>query len=153
MSPIIHQIAATGVEEEFHTVDLATRRLTAQADRLMEQLPAGSFSLELQRSVLEANSRPWNGLTDLAGDIAALRQAAIAAAEPLGLGIVPPAPCPSGRRNPRHPDMAAGHRACPCHRQRDPNRPPGRRSPGRNGQAQITDDLLALLCDCQTPLG
>jgi len=85
---IIHQIAAAGVEEEFHTVDLATRRLTAQADRLMEQLPAGSFSLELQRSVLEANSRPWDGLTDLAEDIAALRQAAIAAAEPLGLGIV-----------------------------------------------------------------
>jgi glutamate---cysteine ligase / carboxylate-amine ligase len=82
------QIVATGVEEEFHTVDLATRRLTAQADRLMEQLPAGRFSSELQRSVLEANSRPWASLTDLAGDIAGLRQAAIAAAEPLGLGIV-----------------------------------------------------------------
>jgi carboxylate-amine ligase len=89
MYPAIHdQIVAAGVEEEFHTVDLATRRLTAQADRLTEQLPAGSFSSELQRSVLEANSRPWVSLADLAGDIAALRQAAIAAAEPLGLGIV-----------------------------------------------------------------
>jgi glutamate---cysteine ligase / carboxylate-amine ligase len=89
MCPAIHdQIVAAGVEEEFHTVDLATRRLTAQADRLTEQLPAGSFSSELQRSVLEANSRPWVSLADLAGDIAALRQAAIAAAEPLGLGIV-----------------------------------------------------------------
>ena len=42
MSPIIHQIAATGAEEEFHTVDLATVRLTGQAGRLMEQVPAGS---------------------------------------------------------------------------------------------------------------
>jgi carboxylate-amine ligase len=83
-----HQIVAAGVEEEFHIVDLATRRLAGQAGSLMEQLPAGSFSFELQRSVLEANSRPWTSLTDLAGDIAALRQAAIAAAEPLGLGIV-----------------------------------------------------------------
>ena len=57
MYPAIHHpTVAAGVEEEFHTVDLATRRLTAQADRLMEQLPAGSFSSELQRSVLEANS-------------------------------------------------------------------------------------------------
>jgi carboxylate-amine ligase len=79
---------AAGVEEEFHIVDLATRRLTGQADRLMGELPADRFSWEMQRSVLEANSRPWAGLTELAGDIAALRQAAIAAAEPLGLGIV-----------------------------------------------------------------
>ena len=89
MYPTIHQqIAAAGVEEEFHTVDLATRRLTGQAGRLMEQLAAGSFSSELQQSVLEANSRPWVRLADLAEDIAALRQAAVAAAESLGLGIV-----------------------------------------------------------------
>jgi glutamate---cysteine ligase / carboxylate-amine ligase len=89
MHPAIdHQIVTAGVEEEFHIVDLATRRLAAQADKLMERLPDGSFSWELQRSVLEANSRPWADLTDLAEDIAALRRAAIAAAEPLGLGIV-----------------------------------------------------------------
>jgi carboxylate-amine ligase len=89
MHPTIHHpIATAGVEEEFHIVDLATRRLTDQADKLMERLPGGSFSWELQRSVLEANSRPWAGLADLAEDLAALRHAAIAAAEPLGLGIV-----------------------------------------------------------------
>jgi carboxylate-amine ligase len=89
MCPAIHQpVVAAGVEEEFHVVDLATGRLTGQAGRLMGQLPARSFSSELQRSVLEANSRPWAGLTDLAADVAALRQAAIGAAEPLGLGIV-----------------------------------------------------------------
>src|SRR5947207_10265396 len=69
-------------------VDLATRGLTGQADRLMKELPAGRFSWEMQRSVLEANSRPWAGLADLAGDLAGLRQAAVAAAGPLGLGIV-----------------------------------------------------------------
>ena len=94
MYPAAHQaIAAVGVEEEFHVVDLATRRLTAQPGRLMEQLAAGSFCAELQRSMLEANSRPWTSLTGLAQDIAELRQAAIKAAEPLGLGIVAAARC------------------------------------------------------------
>jgi glutamate---cysteine ligase / carboxylate-amine ligase len=79
---------AAGVEEEFHTVDLATRRLTARAGRLVEQLPAGRFSSELQRSVLAANSRPHLRLADLAADIAALRRAAITVAQSLGLGIV-----------------------------------------------------------------
>ena len=86
-SPADYPVVAAGVEEEFHIADLATRRLTAQADRLMGHLPAGSFSPELQRSVLEANSRPWVRLADLAADLAALRRAAVAAAEPLGLGI------------------------------------------------------------------
>jgi gamma-glutamyl:cysteine ligase YbdK (ATP-grasp superfamily) len=67
MPATIHrQIVTVGVEEEFHIVDLATRQLTAQADKLMERLPDGSFSWELQGSVLEANSRPWAGLLDLA---------------------------------------------------------------------------------------
>src|SRR5690348_5190082 len=79
---------AAGVEEEFHVVDLATRRLDARADSLIEQLPPDRFSCELQRSVLEANSRPHIRLDDLAADIAALRRVAIGAAEPLGLGIV-----------------------------------------------------------------
>ena len=89
MRSAIHpRLVAAGVEEEFHIVDRATRRLTGQADRLMGQLPADRFSREMQRSVVEANSRPWGGLTELAEDIAGLRQAAIAAAEPFGLGIV-----------------------------------------------------------------
>ena len=111
MHRTIHQqIVAVGVEEEFHTVDLATRRLTAQADRLMGQLPAGSFSSELQRSAIEANSRPWAGLTDLAEDLAKLRQTAIAAAEPFGLGIVAagtvPSPTLTRSRSARIRDMS-----------------------------------------------
>src|SRR5690348_16880502 len=87
-SAIHSRLVAAGVEEEFHIVDLATRRLTGQADKLMRQLPGDRFSSDLQRSVVEANSRPWAGLAELAEDIAGLRQAAIAAAEPVGLGIV-----------------------------------------------------------------
>ena len=89
MHSAIHpRLVAAGVEEEFHIVDLATRRLTGRADELMARLPAGRFSSEMQRSVLEANSRPWADLTELAEDIAGLRQEAVAAAESLGLGIV-----------------------------------------------------------------
>ena len=82
------ETVAVGVEEEFHVVDLSTRRLTGQAGGLVEQLPASSFSFELKRSVLEANSRPHLRLADLAADITALRRAAIAVAQPLGLGVV-----------------------------------------------------------------
>src|SRR2546429_1778701 len=100
-SAIHSRLVAAGVEEEFHIVDLATRGLTGQADRLMGQLPADRFSWEMQRSVVEANSRPWAGLAELAGDIAGLRQAAIAAPPPLGLGNVGArAGAPAGPRTP-----------------------------------------------------
>ncbi|MCW2912126.1 MAG: hypothetical protein JWN52_194 [Actinomycetia bacterium] len=79
---------AVGVEEEFHTVDLETRRLMPRADSLLQQLPADRFSGELQRSVVETNSRPFVRLVDLVEDLAALRRGVVAAAEPLGLGIV-----------------------------------------------------------------
>jgi len=54
--PLLPDSVAAGLEEEFHIVHLRTRRLTAQADSLVEQLPAGRFGSEFQRSVLEANS-------------------------------------------------------------------------------------------------
>jgi carboxylate-amine ligase len=77
-----------GVEEEFHTVGLGTRRLTAQGGRVLEQLPAGSFCEELQQTMVEANSSPHARLDNLAVDLAALRLAAIDAAARCGLGIV-----------------------------------------------------------------
>ena len=79
---------AVGVEEEFHTVDLDGRQLMPQAGSLLKRLPADRFRAELQRSVVETNSRPYVHLIDLAEDLAALRRSVIAAAEPLGLGIV-----------------------------------------------------------------
>jgi glutamate---cysteine ligase / carboxylate-amine ligase len=79
---------AVGVEEEFHTVDLQRRQLLPQAGSLLKQLPADRFGAELQRSVVETNSRPYVRLIDLAEDLAALRRSVVAAAHPLGLGIV-----------------------------------------------------------------
>jgi carboxylate-amine ligase len=79
---------AVGIEEEFHVVGLRTRRLAAQAGRILDQLPAGSFTSELHQSVVEANSRPHIRLADLADDIATLRRAAIDTAQDLELGLV-----------------------------------------------------------------
>ena len=81
-------LVAIGVEEEFHTVDLETRRLIPRADSLLAQLPRDRFGAELQRSVVETNSRPYVRLIDLAEDLAALRRGVVAAAEGLGMGIV-----------------------------------------------------------------
>jgi carboxylate-amine ligase len=81
-------LVAIGVEEEFHTVDLETRRLIPRADSLLAQLPQERFGAELQRSVVETNSRPFVRLIDLAEDLAALRRSVVSAAEGLGMGIV-----------------------------------------------------------------
>src|SRR4051812_93843 len=81
-------LVAIGVEEEFHTIDLETRRLIPRADSLLAQLPRERFGTELQRSVVETNSRPYVRLIDLAEDLAALRRGVVAAAEGLGMGIV-----------------------------------------------------------------
>ncbi|MGS2642927.1 glutamate--cysteine ligase [Streptosporangium sp. LJ11] len=79
---------AVGVEEEFHVVDVDTRHLVPRAGVLLEQLPAERFTHELQRSVVEANSRPFMHLEDLGHDLTALRRTVIQAADGLGLGIV-----------------------------------------------------------------
>ncbi|GAB3654359.1 hypothetical protein GCM10027589_13010 [Actinocorallia lasiicapitis] len=79
---------AVGVEEEFHTVDLVSRRLVPKADRLLGVLPGERFAGELQRSVVETNSRPFVRIADLVEDLAALRRAVVAEAERFGLGIV-----------------------------------------------------------------
>ncbi|ROO85826.1 carboxylate-amine ligase [Actinocorallia herbida] len=79
---------AVGVEEEFHLVDLRTRRLVPRADAVLERLQAERFSTELQRSVVETNSRPFVSLADLAEDLAALRRGVVEQAEGAGLGAV-----------------------------------------------------------------
>ncbi|MCW2945134.1 MAG: hypothetical protein JWR24_1851 [Actinoallomurus sp.] len=86
--PERQEFPAIGVEEEFHTVGLETRRLMPRADSLLAQLPPDRFGAELQRSVVETNSRPYVRLVDLAEDLAALRRRVVEAAAGLGLGIV-----------------------------------------------------------------
>ncbi|MGA5758684.1 glutamate--cysteine ligase [Nonomuraea bangladeshensis] len=77
-----------GVEEEFHVVDLRTRHLAARSGLLLEALPPARFTHELQRSMVESNSLPFRGLTDLAGDLCGMRTALVREAEALGLGVV-----------------------------------------------------------------
>ena len=111
------EAATVGVEEEFHTVGLRTRRLTAEGGRVLEQLPAGSFTEELHQTMVEANSSPHVRLADLAADLAGLRRAAIDAAGRCGLGIVAAGTVPiadqgTGRltANPRYEHMRGEYR-------------------------------------------
>jgi carboxylate-amine ligase len=78
-----------GVEEEFHLVDLLTRRPVPSAARLLQALPEGdSFHPELQRSVIETNSAPWDSLGDLRTELAELRATLISTANAQGVGVV-----------------------------------------------------------------
>ncbi|WP_246649636.1 carboxylate-amine ligase [Nonomuraea coxensis] len=77
-----------GVEEEFHVVDLRTRHLAARSGLLLEALPPARFTHELQRSMVESNSLPFRGLTELAGDLCGMRATLVREAEALGLGVV-----------------------------------------------------------------
>lgn len=76
-----------GVEEEFHLVDLKTRRLTARAPELLGEL-SDSFVAELQRCVIELNSGVVNTLDGLRADLQGHRQVLVDAAAKLGMGVV-----------------------------------------------------------------
>ncbi|WP_239309350.1 MULTISPECIES: carboxylate--amine ligase/circularly permuted type 2 ATP-grasp protein [unclassified Frankia] len=80
------RIAAVGVEEEFHILDLASRQLVPRASAILDRLPADRFAAELLKSVVETNSRPCTDLADLRADLLDLRRELASVAEPLGLG-------------------------------------------------------------------
>jgi len=77
-----------GVEEEFHVVDLETRRVCARGADVLAGLPPGSFTTELQRSVVETNTQPVVGLQALRDEMWHQRGQLSSAAERLELGIV-----------------------------------------------------------------
>lgn len=78
-----------GVEEEFHLVDLASRRLTPRASELLERLSGarGTYAAELQQSVVETNSAVHTSLEQLRGDLVGSRKDLIVRAESLGIGV------------------------------------------------------------------
>ncbi len=76
-----------GVEEEFHLVDLRTRRLTARAPELLAEL-SDSFVAELQRCVVEMNSSVVDTLVGLRADLQSHRAILVDAAAKLGIGVV-----------------------------------------------------------------
>ncbi|HTU57810.1 MAG TPA: YbdK family carboxylate-amine ligase, partial [Polyangiales bacterium] len=78
-----------GIEEEFHLVDLRSRRLTPRAAELLNALKhcSGTFAAELQQTVIETNSDVTSSLTALRENLVALRAELVRAARPLGVGI------------------------------------------------------------------
>jgi carboxylate-amine ligase len=76
-----------GVEEEFHLVDLKTRRLTARAPELLGVL-SDSYVAELQRCVVEMNSGVVDTLDGLRADLQSHRKVLVDAAAKLGMGVV-----------------------------------------------------------------
>ena len=77
-----------GVEEEFHVVDLGTRRASARGPELLAHLPNPSFVAELQRSIVETNTLPCITLDDLRRDVLRQRHQLITTAEQIGLGLL-----------------------------------------------------------------
>lgn len=78
-----------GIEEEFHLVDLRSRRLTPRATELLHALEhcRGTFAAELQQTVIETNSEVTSSLSALRANLVALRAELVNAARPLGVGI------------------------------------------------------------------
>ncbi len=76
-----------GVEEEFHLVDLRTRRLTTRAPELLAKLPE-DYVAELQSCVVETNSGVVGDLDALRADLLHHRRLLVDAAEEIGVGVV-----------------------------------------------------------------
>lgn len=77
-----------GVEEEFHLVDVRTRRLAPRAPELLKLIPRGNIVPEFQRCVVEVNTRVVCTLDDLRRDLVEWRSQLMTGAAGLGLGIV-----------------------------------------------------------------
>ena len=76
-----------GIEEEFHVVDLTTRRLATRAPELLQVL-SDSYVAELQSCVVETNGSVVSTLSDLRADLTARRRVLVDTAATLGLGVV-----------------------------------------------------------------
>ena len=77
-----------GVEEEFHVVDLTTRRSAPEVDALLAELDGEEFTPELQRSLVETNTPVCRTLDELRGHLRRLRAKLETAAGRHGLGVV-----------------------------------------------------------------
>jgi glutamate---cysteine ligase / carboxylate-amine ligase len=86
---VVDQARSIGIEEEFHLVDLRTRRLTPRAPELLEALPdTGGYVEELQRCVIEVNSGVFTTLASLRSDLREHRTVLSREAGKLGIGVV-----------------------------------------------------------------
>jgi carboxylate-amine ligase len=115
-----------GIEEEFHLVDLGTRRLTPRAADVLAELggptstrvssrSSGGYAPELQQSVVETNSAVTTSLAELRKHLVCLRAELCQTAERLGVGVAAAGTMPLGAPlvltdNPRFRRMLADYR-------------------------------------------
>ncbi len=104
-----------GAEEEFHLVDLKTRRLTARAPELLAELNE-NYVAELQRCVVETNTQVVDSLEGLRAEIIRHRKLLVEIATELGIGIVAAGAVPLSvpaemqvTRTPRYRQMLADY--------------------------------------------
>jgi carboxylate-amine ligase len=78
-----------GVEEEFHLVDLRSRRLTPRAGEVLAALAGakGTYAAELQQTTVETNTSVAASLDELRRELVSLRQELAEACEALGVAI------------------------------------------------------------------
>src|SRR5919107_3530577 len=77
-----------GVEEEFHVVDLETRRSAPEVEALLSDLDGDEFAPELQLSLVETNTPVCRTLDEVREHLRRLRARLASAGAPRGLGVV-----------------------------------------------------------------
>src|ERR1700731_1095921 len=104
-----------GAEEEFHLVDLKTRRLTARAPELLTKLTE-QYVAELQRCVVETNTPVVDSLDGLRDELGRHRRVLVETAAALGIGVVAAGAVPLSvpaemqvTRTPRYRQMLADY--------------------------------------------
>ncbi|WP_030348969.1 carboxylate-amine ligase [Streptomyces sp. NRRL S-1022] len=92
-----------GVEEEFHIVEVETGLLAPRADTMLEKLPPGAFTTELQQATVESNSGVHETLAGLYDDVIRARRRLDAAASAHGLAVVAAGTVPLARTQDTRP--------------------------------------------------
>ena len=117
-APAAHETLTLGIEEEFHLIDLATRRSTPRAGEVLSRLlgcARGSFAAELQQTTVETNTQVVRTLDDL-------RRSLVAPARRADQGLRAAGDRRGGRRHDAaaRPDHHHRERAVPAHAGRLP---------------------------------
>ncbi|MFF9279696.1 carboxylate-amine ligase [Streptomyces griseosporeus] len=99
-----------GVEEEFHIVEVETGLLAPRADVMLERLPAGTFTTELQQATIESNSGVHDSLDGLYDDVTSTRRRLDAAASAHGLAVVAAGTVPLARLQDTRPTSGRRYR-------------------------------------------
>ncbi|MEV4946384.1 glutamate--cysteine ligase [Streptomyces sp. NPDC053755] len=106
-----------GVEEEFHVIDRERGSLVACADVLLDELPGGTFTREMARSIIETNSEVHASLGGLHDDLLRTRRRLDEAAARHGLAVLGAGTAPLGQveavdvtPEPRYRNMADAYR-------------------------------------------